>query len=225
MNKIILRSFVFLLVFITLSVTVEANNPREKMWLPEINAFLKQDSISFPEKNQILFVGSSSIRMWQNLQSYFEGYSLLQRGVGGTQLQDIILFSDKIVFPYSPAQIVLYEGDNDIKYGFTPMEYLEDVKTFVRLVQIKQPNTPILILSVKPSPARDVLKEKYLEVNELLKCYCKDHKMLTYVDITPSVLNPDGEYRISNFLSDKLHLSDNAYKQWAEIIKPHLLKK
>lgn len=203
---------------------IYAVNPREKMWLPEINAFMKQDSVDFPAKNQILFVGSSSIRGWKNLPSYFEEYQVIQRGVGGTHLEDIIYFADKIVFPYLPSQIVLYEGDNDLKDGFSPEMYVDDVRTFVRLVQIKQPGTPILILSIKPSPARDYLKQKYLDTNALLKSYCESNKLLSYVDITSSVLDSDGEYISESFLSDNLHLTKTAYEKWAEIIKSHLIQ-
>lgn len=213
--------FLFLLVFV---IGIQAKNPREKMWLPEINAFMRQDSCSFPAKNQILFVGSSSIRGWKSLPAYFEGYPVLQRGVGGTHLEDIIYFAEKIIFPYSPSQIVLYEGDNDLKDGFTPESYLDDVKTFVRLVQIKQPGTPILILSIKPSPARDYLKHKYMSANKLLESYCMSNELLSYIDISSSVLDDDGVYIADSFLSDKLHLTTTAYEKWAEIIKPHLIK-
>ena len=118
----------------TTSAMLPGKNPREKMWLPEIERFVKQDSIDFPGVGKILFVGSSSIRTWKNIEQYFPGYDIVRRGVGGSHLEDIIYFSDRIVFPYRPRQIVLYEGDNDLKDGFTPERFLDDVKTFVRLV-------------------------------------------------------------------------------------------
>ncbi len=198
-------------------------NPREAMWMPEIAAYMQKDSAAPPAKGAILFTGSSSIRMWKGLADYFPGYQIVQRGVGGSHLEDIIYFAEKIVFPYSPRQIVLYEGDNDLKDGFSPERFMDDVKTFVRLVQIRQPGTSIVLLSVKPSPARDHLQQAYMQANRLMAAYAASQPGVTFVDTTPSVIGPDGQYIESHFMSDKLHINEKAYKQWAEMLRPHLI--
>lgn len=197
-------------------------NPREKMWLPEIEQFMKQDSISFPGEGKILFVGSSSIRTWKNIEQYFPGYDIVRRGVGGSHLEDIIYFSDRIVFPYKPRQIVLYEGDNDMKDGFTPERFLDDVKTFVRLVELHSPATEILLLSVKPSPSRHYLFEKYRKANELMKAYAAGKKNVTFVDVTAPLMDENGAYRPDMFYGDSLHTTRKAFREWAKIITPYL---
>ncbi|MEG0807426.1 MAG: hypothetical protein RR410_03630 [Alistipes sp.] len=201
-----------------------AYNPREKMWRAEIDKFIAQDSIFKPASGQILFVGSSSIRMWHELASYFPDFDIIQRGVGGSHLEDIIYFAEQIVFAYEPRQIVLYEGDNDLKDGFTPESYLDEVRTFVRLVQIKQPKTPIVILSIKPSPQRNYLLSVYRTANELLRLYAEVEPLVTFVDITPTVIDSKGNYTESAFLSDELHICRATYQNWGNLIRPYLLK-
>lgn len=223
-NWQIVRRFVFVVAFVVWMCAANAaggKNPREKMWLPEIEQFVRQDSISFPGEGKILFVGSSSIRTWKNIEDYFPGYDIVRRGVGGSHLEDIIYFADRIVFPYKPRQIVLYEGDNDLKDGFTPERFLDDVKTFVRLVELHSPGTEILLLSVKPSPSRHRFLEKYLKTNELMRTYAAGKQHVTYVDITAPLMDKRG-YRPDMFRGDSLHVTAKAFRAWAEIITPYL---
>src|SRR5687767_4486166 len=80
----------------------------------DIAAFKKQDSIKFPAKNSILFIGSSSFTMWNDIRNYFPGYPIINRAFGGSSLPDLIRYASKIVFPYKPKQIVIYCGENDL---------------------------------------------------------------------------------------------------------------
>src|SRR5688572_25554184 len=76
----------------------------------EIRNFKKQDSISLPAKYQILFVGSSSFRMWKGIEKYFPAVKIVNRGFGGSSLLEVIKYADDIILPYHPKQIVIYCG-------------------------------------------------------------------------------------------------------------------
>jgi hypothetical protein len=80
----------------------------------EIQKFRQQDSISAPPAHPILFVGSSSFRMWKDVQSYFPGYTIINRGFGGSGLSNVIQYADDVIFKYNPRQIVIYCGENDL---------------------------------------------------------------------------------------------------------------
>ena len=80
----------------------------------DIQNFKKQDSIHFPPKNAILFIGSSSFTKWTDVQDYFPGYTIINRGFGGSTLLDQIRYANDIIFPYEPKQIVIYCGENDL---------------------------------------------------------------------------------------------------------------
>jgi lysophospholipase L1-like esterase len=221
MNRI---KIIILISFILFFTRGYSQYKREAMWLPEIKEFLHADSLKFPKKNSILFVGSSSIRLWNDLQSYFPEYKIIQRGVGGSHLEDIIHFADKIIFPYNPKQIILYEGSNDINNGQTPEEYIVELKVFVNLVHLHQKRTPIVILSVFCSPSRNKISDEYQKLNILLKEFSIKNPNVTFVDISKTVFDTQGYYDRNAFLSDSLHVSASTYKKWATIIKPYLKK-
>ena len=93
-----------LLILTTLSFSASMAQP----FSDEIREFKKQDSIRFPPKNAILFVGSSSFRFWQDVSNYFPGYTIINRGFGGSSLPDVIRYAEDIIVPYPPKPIMTY---------------------------------------------------------------------------------------------------------------------
>src|ERR1700744_5187873 len=83
----------------------------------EIAEFKRKDSIQHPPANAILFVGSSSFRKWNNVQNDFPGYTIINRGFGGSTFDDVIRYANEIIYPYRPKQVVIYCGDNDLAAG------------------------------------------------------------------------------------------------------------
>ncbi len=125
----------------------------ESRWEKTIQAFEKRDAENPPPKNGILFIGSSSIRMW-NTDADFPELNIINRGFGGSQTADSVEFAHRIAIPYAPRLIALYAGDNDIAVGKTPSQVLEDTKTFFQLVHKSLPQTRIAYVAIKPSLAR-----------------------------------------------------------------------
>ena len=120
----------------------------------EIAEIEARDRVDARTRGGIVFVGSSSIRMWQTLAADFPGLPVLNHGFGGSTLADVIWFAPRIVLPYAPREIVLYAGDNDIAAGRTPEQVLDDYSAFVRLVRSTLPSTRLVFVSIKPSPSR-----------------------------------------------------------------------
>ncbi len=82
--------------------------------------FAEIDRKQTPPENAVLFVGSSSIRMWENLRTSFPNLKVINRGFGGSRLEDVNHYFDQIVAPYKPKTIVLYAGENDVNDGIAP---------------------------------------------------------------------------------------------------------
>ena len=185
----------------------------------QIKGFLKWDSQNSVPDDAVLFVGSSSIRMWQTHRS-FPGLKVINRGFGGSHTSDAIYFADKIVFPYKPKTIVFYEGDNDIASGKTPERVLKDYKTFVRLVKKKLPRTPIIFIAIKPSLSRWSVWPKMKEANDMIKAFSDNDKRLFYVDTSTKLIAGDGKPDDGLFLKDNLHMNDKGYKVWTSLLRP-----
>ena len=210
------------LVLIPLARAEPPATPKQSQWEPEISAFERADQTNPPLKHPILFVGSSSIRLWKTLADDFKGYPVLNRGFGGSQITDSTAFADRIITPYEPSLIFLYAGDNDVAAGHSAEQILADFREFVASARLKLPNTPIAFISIKPSPARWKYVDTTKAANRLISEYVKSDKRLTYVDIFSKMLDQDGKPREELFIADKLHMNAQGYAIWTEAIKAHL---
>ncbi len=200
------------------------NRLQENTWESEIKKFEESDRLNPPTKGAVLFIGSSSIRLWTTLQEDFPGIKLLNRGFGGSEIADSTYFADRIVFPYKPRMIVLYAGDNDLANGKTTQEVFEAYKKFVAIVRAGLPGVKIAFISIKPSLARIALLQKMKEANDLIREYSKGDKNLIFIDVFSSMLGEDGKPRASIFGPDGLHMNREGYEVWRKIIGPYLMK-
>jgi lysophospholipase L1-like esterase len=190
----------------------------------EISAYEKKDSLNGITQGQILFIGSSSIRKWYDLPQDMYPIPTINRGFGGSTMPEAVYYFNRMVLPYKPASIVLYEGDNDITADFLTHEVvLSSFKLFVQLTENYLPDTHIYFLSIKPSPAREKYLDKMLITNVLIEEYCNNKRHLHYIDITEKMFNSYGEIRRDIFVRDMLHMNREGYKIWAKIIKKALL--
>jgi lysophospholipase L1-like esterase len=212
------------LLLLTITVSVFAQYPRASLWTTTINGFAAQDAVAGAPKDVVLFVGSSTFTMWYNTKTDFPNSKVLNRAFGGSMMTDLIYYFNQVVAPYNPRQVVLYEGDNDL-HGTTktPEEFMEDVITMTRLINIYFPNAEILLVSIKPSPSRTVSFAKYQAANVLMKAYADKFTYMDYVDTWTPMLKQDGTPETSYFGSDMLHMNATGYALWKLILEPYLL--
>lgn len=220
-SALILLSIVCLANF---AYTVEpAPAPPEK-WEKEISAFEAGEIANPVPKNAIIFVGSSSIRKWSSLATDFPHHQVVNRGFGGSQLSDAVHFVDRLVLKHEPRFIVVYAGGNDINFNKTPDEVFSSFKAFVGRVREKQPSTPIAYISIAGNPKRWAQVEKVIQANALIEAYTKANPGLLFVDVFHPMLGSDCLPKPGIFSSDNLHMNEDGYKLWAEIVAPYLPK-
>jgi len=193
-------------------------------WEGQVRAYEEQDKESPPPEGAVLFVGSSSIRMWKSIPDDFKPLVAMARGIGGSRISDQVHYAERLVIRYRPAQIVFYAGDNDIWSGKTPERILADYKTFVAKVRKALPRVPIHFLAIKPSPRRAKVWPQTKEANRLVREYTETDAALTYIDIATPMLDADGTPRTDIFLKDMLHLNRKGYAIWIPLVKAALTK-
>jgi lysophospholipase L1-like esterase len=219
--RIILICFV---LFAVLPGTLQAYAdipPQKDIWEPEIRAFETRDKLHPPPQNAVLFIGSSSFRKWTAIAEDFPGIQVINRGFGGSEIDDSTAFAERILVPYHPLVVVLYAGDNDLAAGKSPDTVVAEYTNFVGVVHTRLPQTRIVFVSIKPSLARWALKDKIIETNRRIAAIQGDH--LAFVDVYSHMLGPDGRPGKDLFLSDGLHPSEQCYRLWASLIRPYLL--
>lgn len=192
----------------------------------DIRAFKVEDNLHKPPQHAILFVGSSSFTKWKDVQSYFPGYTIINRGFGGSALPDVIRYANDIIFPYNPKQIVIYCGENDFAADSTlPAETVfERFKTLYGMIRAKMKTVPVDFISIKPSPSRRQYWTKMIEANAMIKDYISKQSNASFINVYDLMLNSHNEPKPEIFLSDSLHMNKNGYAIWQKAIKPYLVK-
>lgn len=189
----------------------------------DIAAFEAADRRDPPAPGGVLFVGSSSIRLWPRLADDFPGVRVVQRGFGGSQLSDVVRYVPRIVLPYRPRLIVLYAGDNDLWEGKSADSVYRDYQAFVRLVHRALPETRIAYVSIKPSGSRWAIADRMRAANAMIRAHAARDPRLSYVDVFTPMLDASGNPREDLFVSDRLHLNEKGYALWREILRPVVL--
>jgi lysophospholipase L1-like esterase len=184
----------------------------------EIAAFEARDAQARPPKGGILFLGSSSIRMWTDLAHDFPGLNVINRGFGGSTIPDSVRYVDRIVTPYAPKTVVFYAGDNDLGARHSPEEVLADFQALVAKVHARLPATRILFVSIKPSISRWQLIDGIRATNALVRDYVATDPTLGYVDIVPQMLGRDGKPRPELYREDGLHMTRAGYDIWRNAV-------
>jgi lysophospholipase L1-like esterase len=188
----------------------------------EIRAFEASDRAAPPSPGGIVFYGSSSIRLWRSLATDFPGLPVLNRGFGGSTLPEAIHYLPRAVLPYRPRTIVLYEGDNDLTFGWGPAQIAADYQTFVRAVRAELPNTRIVFISLKPSPSRWRLVDQQREANRLVREIVARDTLQSFVDVFTPMLGGNGRPLPELFVGDSLHMTPAGYVIWRAQVAPVL---
>jgi len=193
---------------------------RRLRFAPEINAFLKDDSVQPPPKNAILFIGSSIFRQWKDLKAQMAPLPVFNRAFGGSRTMDILDAMDKIVFPYEPKIIVYYCGSNDINAGDRALDIFGRFRQFAEKVQSKLPVTKVFYVSINRAPQKMDRWSVVDSANALAKRYCVPARKMGFIDVNPALFDKEGSPRLELYKDDKLHFKDPAYVEFTRIIKP-----
>jgi lysophospholipase L1-like esterase len=193
----------------------------------EIDAFRAWDAKNSVPPDAVLFVGSSTIRLWTSAEA-FPGFPVINRGFGGSQIPDVNHYIQDVALKYRPAAIVFYAGDNDVHSGRTAEQVLADYREFVAKVHAARADTRIIFLAIKPSPARWEKWPAMREANERIRAFGETYNrnrsagQLLYVDVASPMLTSDGRTQAHLYVEDGLHLSDAGYAMWNKVLAPVL---
>ena len=218
-----LRQLCCLLTLGSLSVVFAGEVPHDlQKWESEIAAFEQADSTNPPVKGAVVFIGSSTIRLWKTLAEDFPHHHIINRGFGGSEIIDSTHFAQRIILPYEPRMVFLRAGGNDINAGKSPEKVFADFKDFVEKVHSKLSATDIVFISLCPSVARWQQADKEKKLNSMVEEYARTVPHVKYIETYSMSLGLDGKPRPELFVADKLHFNSEGYKLLAERVRPFL---
>lgn len=215
-----MRKILYVLFFQCLAIMVMAQDPLR--FQKEVNNLVAGDSL-VKKKKLIVFTGSSSIRIWNDLKTDFPNHNVLNRGFGGSEMSDLVYFAKPLILNYKPTAVFIYEGDNDISAGRSVEVILANADKLVTQIRQQLPaKVKIIFISAKPSVARWQLKTKYEDFNRQLKQWTTTKKNVLYVDVWTPMLDEKGEVQKDLFMTDNLHMNRKGYDLWKKAISPYL---
>ncbi len=209
-------------VSLLLAASVHVWSQVTNRWESEIAAFEVADKTNPPPVDAILFIGSSSIRLWKTLARDFPGHKVINRGFGGSFISDSVCFAERIVFPYRPRLIVMYAGGNDVNAGKSPWQVFGDFREFVEKVHARLPATRIAYISIAPNPARWAQVDRVRSANDLIADFARKSEKLCFIDVFHAMLDESGKPKPDIFQRDKLHMNAKGYELWKGIVQPFL---
>ena len=193
-------------------------------WEKEIAAYEQMDRTNPPPTGALLFIGSSTIRLWKTLAQDFPGHRVINRGFGGSEIVDSTHFAERVILPYKPRMVFLRAGGNDLNAGKSAEQVVADFKEFVAKIHSKLPETEIVFISLSPSIARWKQADKEKAVNTMVEAFVRKTPRLKYIETYSMPLGADGQPRPEVFVADKLHFNEAGYKLLSEIVRPYLTK-
>jgi len=192
-------------------------------WKSAFDAFATDDAAHPHPPGGVLFVGSSSIRLWSDLEDQFRDLPVvIKRGFGGSQISDCVKHLNRLVVRYRPRTVLVYAGDNDLAAGTPPREVFRRFVAFVEGVHRELPDTDIAYISIKPSPSRVALLPQVRETNALIRAYAEAEGKVDFVDVYTPMLDARGMPRAELFRTDALHLNADGYALWKRVIASYV---
>lgn len=220
------KNLLFLILFLSVNFWRQNIFAQQKApFYDEIQAFKKLDNTNPPPENCTLFFGSSSLRKWTDLEKTFADFNAINRGFGGSTLENAIYYVNDLIDPYHPRQIVIYSGENDIAEGNVSAQMvLNRFEKLFELIRQKRPLVPVAFISIKPSPSRAKFQPIVIEANALIKKFLRKQRKTDYINVYRKMLAKREQMQPELFGSDMLHMNEQGYAIWTKAIKPHLIK-
>ena len=210
--------------FLLLTFVFIFSQEKKPMFWRDIQNFKTLDQQSAPPDNAILLVGSSSFTKWEDVSEYFPGKTIINRGFGGSRLTDLNYYSEDLLNPYNPKQIIIYCGENDFADDAQLKAdiVVDRFKTFYKKIRTKFPNVEVDYISIKYSPSRQNLWPQMKKANKKIAKFMKKEKNAEFIDITKVMNDANGNIRKDLFVEDLLHMTPEGYRLWTKVMNPYM---
>lgn len=200
--------------------------PEDSLWEADIRKFEYLDSTETYSEDAILFVGSSSIRLWTTLTQDMAPYPVIQRGYGGAKLSDLIVYAERIIYPHPGRAIVLFIANDisgtDMDKDPIDVVYLADL--LIQIIRKEIKNIPVFYIATTPTPLRWKVWPQIKSANEMIGFVCENYENVYFINTAFAFLDDNNLPRSEFFRDDRLHLNDRGYQIWTEVIKKELVK-
>lgn len=173
------------------------------------------------EPGATLFLGSSSIARWHDLDADFPDLAVLRRGLDGARLGDIVARFDALAGRFRPARLVVFAGSNDLVPGgdTEPWDVLDGVARLLAAAGKLQPAPDVIWIEITPTPRRAAILDAVLTANRLVGVLATRRSNLHVLTAAEQFLDARGQPDPQWFVDDGLHLNARGYALWRTGLK------
>lgn len=191
-------------------------------WYEDEIQHLEKKIATITYQPQLIFYGSSSIRLWEDIDDDFKTYHPLNLGFGGSTLEACVYFYKRIFRSLQPQQLVIYAGDNDLGDGKTPAQVYNYFTHLNRLIETYSLGLPVFFISIKPSFSRWHINEEIKYTNRLIEEFINNKESVYYIDIYSKMIDANGFPLKQLYDADGLHLSPEGYTVWKKVLLTYI---
>lgn len=211
-----------LIYYAVLFVGLSGYAQRHLRYEREVDQIIKRyDTIWDSSKETIVFTGSSSIRLWRDLEQRFPEHQIVNTAFGGSHSSDLLMYTHKLIVPYNPRIVFIYEGDNDLADRKKVPVIVSNIENIIAKIKESNPGTRIVLISAKPSLTRWSKRRRYHQLNEALRVLCEGDPSLEFANVWDVMLT-DGKVNPELFLVDGLHMNTLGYDLWYDVLKNYI---
>jgi lysophospholipase L1-like esterase len=193
------------------------------LWYENEVQRLEREKASLEYDPKMVFYGSSSIRLWESLQTDFGQYKPVNLGFGGSTLAACVWFFDRLVGMYHPESIIIYAGDNDLGDGRHPEEVFIFFKQLVASVRERFGDIPCAFISIKPSITRWNIVDSIRYANTIIeKEISRQGGNLHFINVYNRMTDNAGYPRREFLDPDGLHINQKGYALWTEVVQEYI---
>ena len=187
-------------------------------WIKLVSQYREQPN---PE-GEICFFGDS-ITFQGKWREWIGNDAVTNRGIGGDTAWGLMARLDEVT-EGKPSKIFLLIGVNDLSWGGkTPQEDAAQVAKLLDTIKRETPATTIYLQSVLPIFDGKVDKCSNAEIDEMNAELGKiaREKEVTWINLVPYFKDENGQLKES-YTREGLHLTEEAYRKWLEVIGDYL---
>ena len=199
---------------------LEPYRERSEKWQEDV-AKLAVGNATDGGAEHVLFLGSSSFRLWDTIHEDLAPVKVVKRAYGGARFRDLAIYTPELIAGLRFSKAVIFIA-NDITGKENEDTDPETTSKLARLViaqlRSEHPEVPIHLVAVTPTPVRYKHWPRIQVTNVMLRKIAETTPGVFYIPTAYAFLDRDGHPRAELFKEDRLHLNSIGYQIWARIL-------
>ena len=224
MKKNIIFTFICLSIIlftgIIISQTYKASkktNMYHEYHINKVNGFIEENKTL--ENIDVCFIGDS-LTDGYDVKSFYSNLNVINRGIGGDRVKDVITRLDNSVYQARPKVVVILIGGNDVLAGHDENYIIDSIVRIILKIKNNLNNIKIVVQSFYPL-SQDYAKhnETMKRLNKVVEEVCTIFNVV-FADIYESLLDQSTNELNLDFTPDNVHLNIHGYNVVTSILNP-----